>query len=128
MLVEHSTYKTPTIQVAQVYKPKKLPSITSNLEIRNQTTTSNPASQKITKHLKGNRKIILIGDSHVRECISKLQDKLQDPYKVIGYVKHGVGVIIASEMVQKEMSSPTKEDILIFWEQTNDTAFNNSTR
>jgi hypothetical protein len=46
---------------------------------------------------------------------------------VIGYVKHGVGFITATETVQKEISSLTKEDELIFWGQTNDITFNNST-
>jgi hypothetical protein len=68
-------YKIPTVEDAQVHKTNKLSSKTNYLYIRNQTTTSNPASQKITKHLKGKHKIILVGDNHVRECISKLQDK-----------------------------------------------------
>jgi hypothetical protein len=58
--------------------------MTHNLEIRNQTTSSNPASQKITKHLKGKRKIILVGASNVKNASvnSKinynLNTKLQD--------------------------------------------------
>jgi hypothetical protein len=38
-----------------------------------------------------------------------------------------VGVITATETVQKEISSLTKEDMLKFWGLTNDIALNNST-
>jgi hypothetical protein len=45
----------------------------------------------------------------------------------MGYVKPGAGVAILTETVQNEISSLTKDDILIFWGGTNDIAVNNST-
>jgi hypothetical protein len=45
----------------------------------------------------------------------------------MGYIKPGVGVAILTETVQKEISGLTKDDILIFWGETNDIAVNNYT-
>jgi hypothetical protein len=54
-------------------------------------------------------------------------NKLQAQYQGTGYVKCGARVITATGTVQNEISSLTKEDMLIFWGETNDITLNNST-
>jgi hypothetical protein len=77
--MEHSnTYKIPTVATTQVCKTTKFLNTATNRETRNQPITSNQASSKITKYLKGKHKIVLIGESHARGSASKLEGKLQN--------------------------------------------------
>jgi hypothetical protein len=46
-----------------------------------------------TSKNKGNHTILITGDSHARECASKVKDNLDETYNITGIVKLGADVI-----------------------------------
>jgi len=68
---------------------KKPPSITNDLEVSKQTATPNPPRERTKKHKQNKHKIVLVGDSHERDCASKLQDILPDHCEVMSIQVQG---------------------------------------
>lgn len=128
---EHMISTIITMQVSSNKKSpscvKKSPSTTNNLEVSKKTAASNPPSERTKKHQQNKHKIVLVGDSHARDCFTKLQDVLPDHCEVISYVKPGAGITALTKVVEKKMSL-TEEDMLIFWRGTNGIVRNNSAR
>jgi len=54
-------------------------------------------------------KVILIGDSHARECAQKLSNYLNNSYEVIGYVSPGAGLKVISNLANKELDHCRKK-------------------
>jgi len=54
--------------------------------------------------------------------------KKNNQYKVTGYMKPGVGVVLLMDTVKYEISKFTKEDMLIFWGWANYIAHNASSK
>jgi thioredoxin-related protein len=57
-----------------------------------------------------------------------LKKKLNNHYKVTGYMKLGVGVVLLIDTVKSQISKFTKEDMLIFWGWANYIAHNASSK
>jgi hypothetical protein len=60
------------------------------------------------------KKILILGDSHVRGMVAKLRHNLDDEYSVQGLVKHGadLAAILASDMNNIEDFS-TKDMVIV---------------
>ena len=80
------------------------------------------------KEQKGKRKILLIGDSHIKGLSSELKQNLGDTCEILGIVKPNASV---SELVGtsiEEVSKLTKNDMLVLWGGANDVSKNKSTK
>lgn len=70
------------------------------------------------------RKIIIIGDSHVRGYAAKLSDDLGKHFEVTGSVMPGARTENIVNMTDKEISALGKKDIVIIWGGTHDISKN----
>jgi hypothetical protein len=80
------------------------------------------------KEQKGQHKIMLIGDSHIKSLTSELKQKLGDTWDIMGFVKPNASV---SELVcttKEEVNKLTKNDVLVFWGGANDVSKNNAAK
>jgi hypothetical protein len=71
-------------------------------------------------------KILLISDSHGRECAKSIKDHLPSNYEVCGYVKPGMPMDTIFRTAPMEIKSLTKNDAIVIWCGSNDIARNNS--
>ena len=58
-------------------------------------------------------RVILIGDSHARDCAPKLSNYLDTSYEVIGYVSPGAGLEVITNLANKELDHFTQEDLVV---------------
>ena len=59
-----------------------------NLKVKSYRTKK-VNTQSVESPNKGRKKVIIIGDSHVRNCATRLQENLNSDYIVSGFVKPG---------------------------------------
>jgi hypothetical protein len=71
-------------------------------------------------------KILVMGDSHLRECAAKIIASLDTRFNVCGIVKPGSNTESLIEMVKGEVGKLTMNDFLIICSGTNDTDTNPS--
>ena len=62
----------------------------------------------------------MIGDSFTRGIASELLHNPGSAFEVIGYVKPGPGLEVITNMTKKEISTLTKEDMIVIWGGAND--------
>jgi predicted phosphodiesterase len=60
-------------------------------------------------------KIVLIGDSHVRNCATELQQQLGRKDVVSGYVKSGAGMKVIVRSAKEEIGKLKGEDVVVVW-------------
>ena len=58
-------------------------------------------------------KIILIGDSHARECSHRISQHLGSSYVVTGYVTPGTGLEVITHSAEKELDGLSQKDVVI---------------
>ena len=71
---------------------RKSPSITYNNEVNPKAKsyqTKKVNTRSVESSNKGKKKVIIIGDSHVKNCVTRLQEILNSEYIVSGFVKPG---------------------------------------
>lgn len=71
-------------------------------------------------------KIFIIGDSHARNCVTRLQDNLSSEYKVSSYIKPGAHMSEITKTAREELKSLKCEDLVIVWGGANDIGKNNT--
>jgi hypothetical protein len=71
-------------------------------------------------------KVLIIGDSHVRNCSTILQDSLNTDYKVSSFVKPRAQMNEITSTAKEELKSLKKDDLVIIWGGANDISRNNS--
>jgi lysophospholipase L1-like esterase len=82
---------------------------------------------KVKRPPKAKRKrILLIGDSHVRGCSSELAKYLGQEYQVSGTFMPGSRLRNITKLAKKEITGFTKEDLVIIWGGANDVNKNDS--
>jgi hypothetical protein len=72
------------------------------------------------------RKIVIIGDSHARNCAAKLQHQLRRKYSVIGHVKPGAEMKQIVNSGKKEVNNLKGDDVIVVWGGSNDIGKQNS--
>ena len=70
--------------------------------------------------------ILLIGDSHVRNCAKYLQHNLDEDYEVSGFAKPGANMEEIVNTVRKDIQTLKKNDVVILWGGSNDVSKNNT--
>jgi hypothetical protein len=65
------------------------------------------------------RNIVIIGDSHARNCAAKLQHNSETNFVVSGYVKPGAGMGVITHTV-KEVGKLKSDDVVVVWGGSND--------
>jgi len=70
--------------------------------------------------------IIIIGDSHARNCASILQDNLSIDYKVSSFVKPGAQMNEITKTAKEESKSLKSDDLVFVWGGANDISRNNT--
>jgi 1-aminocyclopropane-1-carboxylate deaminase/D-cysteine desulfhydrase-like pyridoxal-dependent ACC family enzyme len=76
--------------------------------------------QKVEKLKNDKQKIVITGDSHVRNCAAKLQQQLGRKCAVSGYVKPGAGMKVIVSSAKEEIGKLNREDVVIVWWGSND--------
>jgi hypothetical protein len=66
------------------------------------------ASSRKKKH-----KIVIIGDSHGRECASKISYNLDSDFEVQGIIKPNSDLMAITNTVKEEVNLLTKDDVLV---------------
>jgi lysophospholipase L1-like esterase len=84
--------------------------------------------RKINKEQKGKRKILLIGDSHMKGLSSELKQNLGDTCEILGIVKPNASVTELVGTSIQEVNKLAKNDVLVFWGGANDVSKNNSSK
>jgi hypothetical protein len=75
---------------------------------------------------KDKRKIVIIGDSHARNCAAELHHWLGRKCAVSGYVKRGAGMKVIVQSGKEEIEKLSGEDVVVVWGGSNDTGKQNS--
>jgi hypothetical protein len=70
------------------------------------------------------QKLVIIGDSHARSCVTNLKCSLKDNYKVIGYVKPGTSIDTLISSAKMDIENLNKKDVIVFWGGTSDVSKN----
>ena len=73
-----------------------------------------------TKH-----KILIIGDSHARNCANLLQGNLSTEFKVASLVKPGANMSEITNTAREELNTLRNDDLIVVWGGANDTRKNN---
>ena len=71
-------------------------------------------------------KVILIRDSHARDCAPKLSNYLDTSYEGIGYVSPGTGLEVITDLANKELDHLTQEDLVVVCGGANNISKNKS--
>jgi hypothetical protein len=72
------------------------------------------------------QRILLIGDSHVRNCAKYLQHNLHEEYEVSGFAKPGANMEEIVNTIHKDIKTLNKKDVVIVWGGSNDVSKNNT--
>ena len=73
-------------------------------------------------------KILIIGDSHVRNLVTKLQENLSEQNNISTFVKPTAPMSEITKTAKEEIKTLKGDDTLIVWGGANDISKNNSTR
>ena len=65
-------------------------------------------------------KVLIIGDSHMRNCAADVQSSIKTNFAVQGVVKPGAGTNILVNSVKNEVKDLSKKDMVVFCGGTND--------
>jgi hypothetical protein len=74
---------------------------------------------------KGKHKVLIIGDSHARKCVTNLQHNLGKNYKVTGFIKPGAQMREIINTAKEEISTVKSKDVVVIWGGANDISRNN---
>ena len=61
------------------------------------------------------RKIVIIGDSHARNCAAGLHHQLGRKFSVSGYVKPRAGMKVIVQSGKEETEKLNREDVVVVW-------------
>jgi hypothetical protein len=84
--------------------------VSSDLMARKQSGIKNVVKTKNDK-----QKIVIIGDSHIRNCAAELKQQLGRKCSVSGYVKSGAGLDVIVHSVKEEIGKLNGEDVVVVW-------------
>jgi predicted phosphodiesterase len=81
-------------------------------------------SQKVTSRKKMKHRILIIGDSHGRECASNIKYNLENDFEVQGVINPGTGLKEITNSMKKEIKRLTKKDVVVVWGGTSEVGKN----
>ena len=74
---------------------------------------------------KAKHKVLIIGDSHARNCVNLLQDNLSIDFKVSSFVKPDAQMNEITNTAREELKTLKSDDLLLVWGGANDISRNN---
>ena len=101
--------------------------ISRNDKVNTKRTVKINNCSSATQHNKAH-KILIIGDSHIRNCAANMKSNIKSNFKVQGVVKPGAGVDILANSMINEIKSLSKSDVVVFCGGANDVGRNNSSK
>jgi hypothetical protein len=72
--------------------------------------------------------VLIIGDSHLRNCAANIKSTIKYNFEVQGILKTGAGANILANSVEKEVRSLSKNEVIVFYGGANDIGRNNSSK
>ena len=81
------------------------------------SSSHNETSRFVTKCEENNTKqnIVIIGDSHARNCAAELQHNLGTKFAISSYVKPGAGMSVITHTVKEETGKLKSNDVVVVW-------------
>jgi hypothetical protein len=119
--------KIPTIVNGIPDYFKEFPSLTRRKE---EISKNNFHQKKLLRTQAVNRsntvknKVLIIGDSHARNCVPRLQDNLSSEFLISSYVKPGANMTEISNAVKEDLQSLKSDDFVVVWGGANDISKN----
>jgi hypothetical protein len=98
----------------------------SDSEIEKQTVSKNASLVQVPLNKNIKHTILLIGDSHFRDCADKTKDNLNEMCRLIGFVKPGADINILSSSVELMVKSLIHNDVIVLSGGTKDIGKTNS--
>ena len=83
------------------------------------------APQPVESESSTTHKVLIIGDSHARNCVNLLQDNLSSDFKVTSFVKPGANMKEIVNTVSNEIKTLQGDDLVVVWGGANDIRKNN---
>ena len=105
--------------------PKCLTSVNQVQVSSSRMTKRGGLSQSVKKN-NIKQHIVIIGDSHARNCAAELQHNLGTKFAVSSYVKPGAGMSVITQTVKEEIGKLKSNDVVVVWGGSNDIGKNNS--
>jgi hypothetical protein len=119
-------------------EPQQIPTIVNHISALNERVNDSVHQNQIqtikyemkTRNKKEvvKKKIILIGDSHKKGYASQLASLFDKKFVVMGIVMPGARLQNIIKLCEQEVSSLTKDDIVLLWGGSNDVAKNETTK
>jgi hypothetical protein len=71
-------------------------------------------------------KVVIIGNSHTRECAYVVRQLLHNNYEVLGFINPGSGMKFIHDTTRMNIQQLTKKAVVMLWCGPNNVARNNS--
>jgi len=124
--------KIPTIVNGRFEYYKEFPSLTNKQENPVWTSAKHIQKKKRLPQLMESssssgttHKVLIIGDSHARNCADLLQDNLSTDFKVTSFVKPGASMNEIVNTARNEIKTLQSDDLIVVWGGANDIRKNN---
>ena len=85
-----------------------------------------PVIQSASKTKRVNQKILIIGDTHVRNGVAELQHCLGSTFAVSSFVKLDTGIRAIVDTAKEDIMKLKSDDVVVIWGGSNDIRKNNS--
>lgn len=105
---------------------RSAPLVKRSLPVYDSKTKRPPMQSRTKKTREVKQKIVILGDSHTRNCAAGLQHAMGKDVSVIGLVKPGAGMGQIVNAVSDEIKNLKGDDVLIIGGGSNDIYKNNS--
>jgi hypothetical protein len=118
ILITHHYNALPNLQ-----NDRELPRNMQNYPIKNNHIKKNVPSKQnkaISCPMRRMKRILLIGDSHVRGCASELGKYLGPEYEVLGTIMPGLRLQNVTKLARNEIARLSNRDAVIIWGDSND--------
>jgi hypothetical protein len=88
----------------------KIQALNSAKKANNKKYNGKLSSEKKKKH-----RILIISDSHGRDCATKMMHNLDSDFEVQGTIKPGADLTTITKTVKKEVNLQTENDVIVIW-------------
>jgi hypothetical protein len=101
-----------------------IPVIVNGLTTESKSTPAKRQSKSAAS--KKDKKLMIIGDNHARLWTQNVKAQINNNFHVQGLVKPGAGADILETSAKSDITSPTKNDVVVVCVGANDIAKNNA--
>ena len=129
----HAQLRIPVIPITNHYNALhnlqynlELPRNMQNLHIKKDILSKQ--NKVISSPIRRKKRILLIGDSHMRGCASKLGEYLGPAYEVTGTIMPGSRLQNVTKLARNEIARLSNRDAVIIWGGSNDVSRNETNK